>query len=167
MAVKKTYIAQVRRSGRWWAVTVPELKGVFSQARRLADVEPMARDAVAAVLGISPRSFDLVIRPALGDRYDRLVRDAREARAAAQEAQAEAAERSVRALRSLQKLGIPLRDAGELLGVSHQRAAQLVDADLRKVASMRRKAIAELRRGYDLGGGPLPVAGRGLRPKAT
>ncbi len=29
------------------------------------------------------------------------------------------------------KAGVPLRDAGELLGTSHQRAAQMADADLR------------------------------------
>lgn len=156
MAVKKTYAVEVRRTGRWWAITVPELKGVFSQARRLADAEPMARDAIAAVLDVSARSFDIVIRPILGERLDELVRHARESRAAAQESQVEAAERSVRALRSLQKSGIPLRDAGELLGVSHQRAAQLADTDLRPIRATRHKAIAELRRGYDLGGGPLP-----------
>ena len=157
MALKKTYTVDVTRSERWWAIAVPELKGVFSQARRLAEVEPMARDAIAAVLDVSPRSFGIVVRPILGDRLDKLVREARDSRVAAQEAQIEAADRSVRALRSLQKSGIPQRDAGELLGVSHQRAAQLGDADLRPMRAVRRKAIAELRRGYDLGGGPLPL----------
>jgi predicted RNase H-like HicB family nuclease len=153
--MKHAYTVEVRRSGRWWAIAVPELKGVFSQARRLVDVEPMARDAISAVLDVSPRSFDITMRPMLGDRLDKLAREARESRAAAQEAQVEASDRSVRALRSLQKAGIPLRDAGELLGMSHQRAAQLADADLRPLRAVRRKAIAELRRGYDLGGGPL------------
>ena len=148
-----TYTVEVRRSGRWWAIEVPELRGVFSQARRLADVEPMARDAIAAVLDVSPRSFDITVRPLLGYRLERLVHEARESRLTAQQAQVEAADRSVRALRSLQKSGIPLRDAGQLLGISHQRAAQLVDTDLRPMRATRRKAIAELRRGYDLGGG--------------
>lgn len=150
MAVRNTYVVDAQRSGRWWAISVPALKGVFSQARRLADVEPMARDAIAAVLDVPPRSFDLVVRPVLGDRLDSLVLRAREARATAQEAQVDASERSVRALRSLQKAGIPLRDAGELIGVSHQRAAQLADVDLRPMRRARRKAVAELRGSYDL-----------------
>src|SRR5690242_11280287 len=33
--VKKTYTVLARRSGGWWAISVPELKGVHSQARRL------------------------------------------------------------------------------------------------------------------------------------
>jgi len=159
VAVKRTYTVDARRSGRWWAIAVPELKGVYSQARRLAEVEPMARDAIAAVLDVSPRSFGIAVCPILGGRLDRLVREARDARVAAQEAQVEATDRSVRALRSLHKSGIPQRDAGELLGISHQRAAQLVDADLRPMRAIRRKAIAELRRGYDLGG-PQPGARR-------
>lgn len=156
MAMRPTYTVEARRSGRWWAINVPEVRGAFSQARRLADVEPMAHDAIAAVLDVSGRSFDIVVRPILGESLDRLVRDARAARIVAQEAQLAAAERSAQALRSLQRAGVPMRDAGELLGISHQRAAQLTDSDLRHVRHQRRKAIAELRRGYDLGGGPLP-----------
>ena len=150
MAVKRTYTVEARRSGRWWAIAVRDLPGVFSQARRLADVEPMARDAIAAVLDVAPRSFGIVIRPVLGDRLDGLVRDARESRAAAQEAQLAATDRSVRALTSLQKAGLPLRDAGELLGISHQRAAQITDADLRPMRTARKKAVAELRGQYRL-----------------
>jgi predicted RNase H-like HicB family nuclease len=149
--MKPTYVVEVKRSGRWWAIEVPELRGVLSQARRLADVEPMARDAIAAVLDVSPRSFNVVLRPILGARLESLVREARERRIAAQETQIEAAERSAEALRSLQRSGVSLRDAGELLGISHQRAAQIAAASPRPVRSSRRKAIAELRRGYDFG----------------
>ena len=148
--MKLSYTVEARRSGRWWAIDVPELRGVHTLARRLADVELMARDAIAAVLEVSPRSFDVVIRPVLGERLDGLVRDARDSRASAQEAQLAATDRSVRALTSLQKAGVPLRDAGELLGISHQRAAQIAGADLRPMRTARRKAIAELRGQYRL-----------------
>lgn len=151
MALRKTYTVDVTRSGRWWAIAVPELKGVFSQARRLAEAELMAHDAIAAVLDVPPRSFDIVLHPILGDRLERLVHEARQSRADAQEAQVAAADRSARALRSLQKSGVPLRDAGELLGISHQRAAQIADADLKPIRTARRKAIAELRGNYDFG----------------
>lgn len=150
MAMKRTYTVEVRRSGRWWAVDVPEVRGIFSQARRLSEVEAMARDAIAAVLEVSPRSFAVVIRPVLDARLQALVDDARRSRIAVQEAQLEAAENAALALRSLQREGLALRDAGELLGISHQRAAQIMGADLRLVRSSRRKAIAELRAGYGL-----------------
>lgn len=151
MAMKRTYTAEVRRSGRWWAIDVPEVKGVYSQARRLSEVEAMARDAIAAVLDVSPRSFSVVIRPMLDARLTKVIGGARRARIAAQEAQLQVAEQSAIALRSLQGAGLSLRDAGELLGISHQRAAQVIDADLRTTRSNRRKAIAELRAGYEIG----------------
>lgn len=40
-------LADVTRSGEWWAVQVPEMPGAFTQARRLEQVPGMVRDAVA------------------------------------------------------------------------------------------------------------------------
>ena len=156
MAIRNTYGVETRRSGRWWAIDVPAVKGAFSQARRLSEVEPMARDAIATILDVSPRSFDLVVQPILAERLQPLVDAARQARIAAQEAQLAAAEKAARALKSLRRGGLPLRDAGELLGISHQRAAQIMSADPRQVRANRRRAIAELRAGYQVGGGANP-----------
>lgn len=151
MAMKPTYTVEVRRSGRWWAIDVPEVKGAFSQARRLSEVEAMARAAISGVLDISPRSFTVVVRPVLDDRLQAVVDAARRSRIAVQEAQLEAAETAALALRLLQREGLALRDAGELLGISHQRAAQIMSADLRLIRLTRRKAIAELRARYETG----------------
>lgn len=154
--MRHTYTVETRRSGRWWAIDIPEVKGVFSQARRISEVEPMARDAIATMLDVSPRSFDVVVKPMLGERLQRVVEAARSSRIVAQEAQMSAAENAARALQFLHRSGLPLRDAGDLLGMSHQRAAQIMNADPRGFQAHRRKAIAELRAGYHLGGGPLP-----------
>lgn len=150
MTKRQSYTVEVRRSGRWWAIDVPDVKGAFSQARRLRDVEATARDVIGAILDVSPRSFAVVIRPILDDRLQAEVNAARRSRIAVQEAQLEAAENAALALRSLHRQGLPLRDAGELLGISHQRAAQIMSADLRQIRSSRRKAIAELRAGYEI-----------------
>ena len=40
------------RSGNWWSITVPELPGVFSQVKRLDQVEAMAREAIAMMLEV-------------------------------------------------------------------------------------------------------------------
>lgn len=48
----RAYRVRAVRSGGWWAITVPELPGVFSQARRLDQVEPMAREAIAFLLDV-------------------------------------------------------------------------------------------------------------------
>ena len=53
------YTARCERSGRWWAVHVPEINGVRTQARRLDQVEAMARDAIAGALDVPPDSFDI------------------------------------------------------------------------------------------------------------
>lgn len=58
-----TYTAEVRRCGEWWAITVPEVDGVFSQARHLEEVEYMARDAIALMLDVSPDSFEVKVAP--------------------------------------------------------------------------------------------------------
>ena len=47
-----TYHVVAERSGDWWAITVAELAGVFSQARHREEVESVAREAIALMLDI-------------------------------------------------------------------------------------------------------------------
>ena len=47
------YRVEAVRSGNWWSITVPELSGVFSQAKRLDQVETSAREAIAMMLDIA------------------------------------------------------------------------------------------------------------------
>jgi predicted RNase H-like HicB family nuclease len=161
--MRRTYVAEARRSGRWWAIEVPEVRGAFSQARRLADVEPMARDAIAEVLDVPIGQVQVEVRPVLDEQLANTVRQAKEARITAQEAQLDAAWLSSEALRALERAEIPLRDAGELLGMSHQRAAQIANTDRRVADRHRRKSIAELRASYDVVSDPRPSTGRRKR----
>lgn len=39
--------AHCRRSGHWWAVEVPEIPGLYTQARKLSQVKMMVLDAAA------------------------------------------------------------------------------------------------------------------------
>ncbi len=50
--VAHSYRVEAVRSGDWWSITVPELSGVFSQAKRLDQVEASAREAIAMMLDI-------------------------------------------------------------------------------------------------------------------
>lgn len=43
--------ARVVWSDGWWAITVPEIEGLFTQAREYDEIEEMVRDA-ADVLGV-------------------------------------------------------------------------------------------------------------------
>jgi predicted RNase H-like HicB family nuclease len=125
----KTYTVLAERDeAGWWAVRVPELPGVFSQARRLDHVEEYAREAIdlAVSVGHAPKGdFALQIEARVPELDDDLA-TVRAVRADAERLQAEAAERTRVIARQLADKGLTVRDIGATLGVSYQRAAQLV-----------------------------------------
>lgn len=123
-----TYTARCVRAGDWWAIIVPEVPGVFSQARRLDQAEEMARDAIAAMLRVSPRSFDVSVSPDLPGGISAEIDAAKELRQVAERAQREAtaATRQVAAT-LLEACQLTLRDIGSLLGMSHQRVSQVLE----------------------------------------
>ena len=124
VAVNVTAVAE--RSEGWWAVRVPELPGVFTQARRLDQVGAMAADAVAALLGIDPATVKVEVQPVLDVDVAQRLAEARKERRHADELASAAAEKLRRVARALAEDGLPERDIGSILGVSHQRAHQLL-----------------------------------------
>ena len=137
-----TYTATCARTGSWWAITVAELPGVFSQARRLDQVEAMARDAIASFLDVVPKSFEVRVEPEVPAE----VTVARVARAKMVEAEESAEKATVEAAKTLLSQGYTVRDAGKLLGISPQRVSQLTSTGraARKTAR-ERSAKSELR----------------------
>jgi predicted RNase H-like HicB family nuclease len=123
--VKQVYTAVVEPDHGWWAIRVAELPGIFSQAKRLDKVEDMARDAIALLLDIPPASFEVIVRERLSPEAEEAVAEAVRARAEAAERQRLASEKVRAAVRALRDLGLPQRDIGRLLNVSHQRVGQL------------------------------------------
>jgi hypothetical protein len=122
----KTYHAEVDRDGSVWRVRVPEVQRT-TQARNLREVEPMARDLIAIMDEIPPDSFTLDVKVTLPpDVQEELDRSAALRREAAR-SQAAAAAAARRAARRLRDQGLPLQDVGRALGVSFQRAKQLID----------------------------------------
>jgi hypothetical protein len=120
-----TYTAKATRDGKWWSVEVLEL-GFFTQARRLDQVEEMARDAIALTLEVAPDSFEVTVVPEMPAKVQAILDDVRASREAAQHASELASMKAREAARILHEEGMPLRDVGRVLGVSHQRAHQLV-----------------------------------------
>jgi predicted RNase H-like HicB family nuclease len=125
--VKPNYRVSAVRSGRWWAIEVTDLPRVFSQARRLDQVESMARETIALMLNVPEDSFEIVVEPDLSSLGD--VREAveaalraRERASAAQDAASSAMRHAVSEIRGS---GYTSRDAGLLLGVSNQRISQI------------------------------------------
>jgi hypothetical protein len=124
---RRTFTATCQRSQGWWAIRVPEVRGAFSQARRLQHVERMVRDVVALALEVPPDSFDVRVEVMLPEPSQRALDRAIDLRHEAQQAMASAARATVEAVRSMvDRDGLTIREAGQLLGLSHQRIAQLM-----------------------------------------
>ncbi|MBT8223989.1 MAG: type II toxin-antitoxin system HicB family antitoxin [Dactylosporangium sp.] len=119
-----SYRVTCRRSGGWWAISVPDLKGVHTQARRLDQVAGMAREAIALMLDIAPEIIDVEIAPEMPST----VSQALEARQAARRAEQIANQTTAIAVRALLDDGYTVRDAGALLGLSPQRISQIAPA---------------------------------------
>jgi predicted RNase H-like HicB family nuclease len=121
------YEVTARRDGRWWFVRVPEVPGAVTQARRLDQVEAMAREVVSLLLEVAPDSFDLDVRAAIPDEVRAELARARDLQRQAERTQAEAATLVRDAARKLREQGLTVADVGAVLGVSFQRASQLLE----------------------------------------
>ena len=121
-----TCTARARRSANWWAIDVPELPGVYSQARRLDRVEPMARDAIVLFLDVDPATLDVRVETSPPADLRRDVDAVGRLRAEADRLQAESSGTLRHLTHELLGRGLSVRDAAVILGISHQRVSQLV-----------------------------------------
>lgn len=120
------YEVHAHRQDRWWAIDVPALSAVHTQAAHWDDVETMAREAIALALDVDEADVEVVARPVIASDPDALNRLA-EARNAATTAATDAHQAAVDAAVALvRREGLPMREAGRLLGLSHQRVHQLL-----------------------------------------
>ncbi|MHB8263855.1 MAG: hypothetical protein ACYDGY_08950 [Acidimicrobiales bacterium] len=118
------YRATVERDGRFWLVRID---GVGStQARHLGEMDEMAKDLIELMTGDDPIKFDVEYDILLPSEVQQHLQRSEELRAVSAEAQAAAAVEVRIAARQLHERGVGLRDVGKVLGVSHQRAHQLV-----------------------------------------
>jgi hypothetical protein len=122
----KTYRALVSRDGKWWMIEVPKVDGV-TQARRLADVEQMARELIAVTIGtkISEVAVELEYQDIAGTAVNRDLAVIRSEKAEAARLEQDVAKRTSDLVRALVAEGIPIRDIGQMLGMSFQRVHQL------------------------------------------
>lgn len=135
-----TYQVNVTRDDRWWMITVPELAGYVSadgainlsdttQARRISEVSSQARDFICTVTDKAPSEVGMNITLTVDGidvttRTSKIASDRELAERHAAAAQADAKQLA----RDLAARGIAVRDVGEVLGVSFQRAQQLISA---------------------------------------
>ena len=115
------------RSQGWWAIhaDVPGAS-VWTQARRLDQVEATAREAISLALDTAQDSFELSIAPVVPEGIRHEVELARNTARLAAIAQAIATTLNQHAAVSLTAEGYTVRDAGYLMNLSSQRISQLV-----------------------------------------
>lgn len=121
----RTYTVTATRSDGWWVLEAPEVPGAVSQVRRLDQAQDMAREAIALLLDLPEEGIEVRIEPRLDDEVREVVDRARESREEVAVVQLKARDAVLAAVQQLRARGLSVRDIGELLGVSHQRAAKL------------------------------------------
>lgn len=115
----------------WWVAQVKEEPAAITQGRTIAEARRRVREALAVVIDDDKAAA----KAQLADEV-KLPVDARrtldKARAARQRLEEETGKAqaltSVAARKLIKDLGLSVRDAGELLGISHQRVQQLMHA---------------------------------------
>lgn len=126
-----TYTVNTTRSGDWWAIEItsglPDTMLGVSQTRRLNDVEATARNLIGDLLEIDPADLDVEVNIDLPNGLQTMVDLFADADVLESAARTQAALARSSAASSLLSEGLTLREAAELLGLSHQRIKQLTD----------------------------------------
>jgi hypothetical protein len=116
--------AIVTREGRWW---VAEVAGVgATQARGLPELRRRAVDLVATSADCDPEQVEIQLAVQLPEDVAGELERAAALRTQASNAQREAAVAVRLAASRLHADGVSVRDIGTALGVSYQRAHQLL-----------------------------------------
>lgn len=103
-----------------WLVNVVGEPGAHTFGRSLAEAKRHAIEVVALWFELEPEEFEIDWDLRLGD----IARPVKEAKAAIAHAEEDRTRRD-EAVRALTNLGVSYRDVAELLGLSHQRVAQI------------------------------------------
>ncbi len=127
-AKNRTYTAVYERDATVdaWNVRIKGLSGCQTYGRSVRQAQGRIREALAVWLDQDP--FTLTIRHRFPEPLATVADEAIRARTAAERAEAKAQQQTVDAVKALTQSGLSRRDAAEILGLSHQRVQQLLDA---------------------------------------
>ncbi|MDA8284240.1 MAG: type II toxin-antitoxin system HicB family antitoxin [Actinomycetota bacterium] len=113
----------------WWVVTIPEVPGAITQARRLDQVPKDAGEVLKLMGKGRPNQYELRVEAHYPGEHGALAE-----RAAGLHRQAENLDQVARdavraAVAALRSDGLTLRDTASLVGISYQRAQQIERSD--------------------------------------
>jgi predicted RNase H-like HicB family nuclease len=128
MSETKTYVAVYERDERddAWNVRIKGLSGCQTYGRSLRQAQARIREALAVWL--DQDADGLVIHDQVPSAFRAVADSVAKARRQAERAGVQAQEQTANAVKQLTDLGLSRRDAAELLGLSHQRVQQLLEA---------------------------------------
>lgn len=116
----KTYQVIVRPGEKYWILEIPGIG--FTQAR----TKSMARDLITVMT--QDADFALTVETKLPQSVQEHLDEARRLRKEEAECRSNAARETRAAAQELHGMGLALQQIGDILGVSRQRAHQLVNA---------------------------------------
>jgi hypothetical protein len=122
---RRVWEATAFPDGKFWIIEIPAIDGM-TQARSVKEIDVMVRDYISIMTETEPDSFDVNMQLLLPDDVAATLKRAGELRDIADNARKEAAVESRRAAKALRASGLTVRDIGAALGISFQRAHQLV-----------------------------------------
>lgn len=128
MSARKTFVAVYERDSTddVWNVHIKGLDGCQTYALSLRQAQARIREALALWLDRDPDA--LTIRHELPARLTAVAERVSRVRSDAERAGTKAQQQTAQAVRKLTSMGLSRRDAAELLGLSHQRVQQLLEA---------------------------------------
>jgi predicted RNase H-like HicB family nuclease len=129
-----------RDADGWWVASVPSVAGCHTQGQTLAQARERLKEALA--VSVEGENLpELAEQVRLPRKVDLILTSFRTTRANAETALARANEVTRRAAVVLTgQWGVSLRDAADLLGLSHQRVAQLLEAERARSTDAARRA---------------------------
>ena len=130
MAMTRYTVTAERGSGPRppWVFQCIEHPGAISESKRLDQAEMLMREAIAWVAGVPEDEVEIDLRTKVDDSVDALLQRARDHRQHAEDLASQATGEFRKAVQEMASEGMTVRDIGTVIGVSYQRAHQLVNS---------------------------------------
>jgi predicted RNase H-like HicB family nuclease len=129
----KSYTVRYERDETgWWVASVPSVKGCHTQGRSIKQARTRIREALGLFIS-NASDVELIDDVKLPVHVLKLVKQTIDDRKTADIAASNLVKAQIKAAEMLtRKLGVSVRDAGEVLGISYQRVAQILPPSVTK-----------------------------------
>jgi predicted RNase H-like HicB family nuclease len=129
----KSYVVRYERDATgWWVASISSVKGCHTQGRSIQQARKRIREALGLFIS-NASDVELIDDIHLPVHALKLVKQTIENRRAADIASSNLMKAQIKAAEMLTRtLGVSVRDAGEILGISYQRVAQILPQTIEK-----------------------------------